>query len=95
MNLRQGILSLAPTLLGITVSLLPTRAVNTWNTSLWSGVSWTQGPNSARWPGLAWDGNDWNGWTWTGRAWNDGAWAGSAWNGAAWNGSAWNSSAWN
>ncbi|HEX3750190.1 MAG TPA: S8 family serine peptidase [Streptosporangiaceae bacterium] len=110
MNLKQGILSLAPTLLGITVSLLPTRAVNTWNTSLWSGVSWTQGPNSARWPGLAWDGNDWNGWTWTGRAWNDGDWAGATWNGddwtgrawnddgwsgSAWNGAAWNGSAWN
>ena len=94
MNLKQGILSLAPTLLGITVSLLPTRAVNTWNTSLWSGVSWTQGPNSARWPGLAWDGNDWNGWTWTGRAWNDGDWAGATWNGDDWTGRAWNDGAW-
>jgi serine protease AprX len=94
MNLRQGILSLAPTLLGITVSLLPTRAVNSWNTSLWSGVSWTQGPNSARWPGLAWDGNDWNGWTWTGRAWNDGDWAGATWNGDDWTGRAWNDGAW-
>jgi serine protease AprX len=94
MNLRQGILSLAPTLLGITVSLLPTRAVNTWNTSLWSGVSWTQGPNSARWPGLAWDSNDWNGWTWTGRAWNDGDWAGATWNGDDWTGRAWNDGAW-
>ncbi len=94
MNLKQGILSLAPTLLGITVSLLPTRAVNTWNTGLWSGVSWTKGPNSARWPGLAWDGNDWNGWTWTGRAWNDGDWAGATWNGDDWTGRAWNDGAW-
>jgi serine protease AprX len=110
MNLSQWILSLAPTLPGITVSLLPTRALNTWNTSLWSGVSWAQGPNSGSWPGLAWDGNDWNGWTWTGRAWNDGDWAGATWNGddwtgrawnddgwagSAWNGAAWNGSAWN
>jgi serine protease AprX len=94
MNLRQGILSLAPTLLGITVSLLPTRAVNTWNTSLWSGVTWAKGPNSTRWPGLAWDGNDWNGWTWTGRAWNDGDWAGATWNGDDWTGRAWNDGAW-
>ena len=94
MNLKQGILSLAPTLLGITVSLLPTRAVNTWNASLWSGVSWAKGPNSARWPGLAWDGNDWNSWTWTGRAWNDGDWAGATWNGDDWTGRAWNDGAW-
>ncbi|HEY7014388.1 MAG TPA: S8 family peptidase [Streptosporangiaceae bacterium] len=94
MNLKQGILSLAPTLFGITVSLLPTRAINTWNASLWSGVSWAQGPDSASWLGLAWDGNDWNGWTWTGRAWNDGDWAGAAWNGDDWTGRAWNDGAW-
>jgi serine protease AprX len=95
MNLKQGVLSLIPTLLGATVSLSPTRALNTWNANLWSGVTWAQGPSGAGpWPGWAWNGDDWNGWTWTGRAWNEGDWAGAAWNGDDWTGRAWNDGGW-
>jgi len=95
MNFSQSAASLLPTLPGTTVLLSPTGPVNTWNTNLWSGTSWQQGPSDGwTWAGWAWNGGDWNGWTWTGRAWNSGDWAGSAWNGADWTGRAWNDSGW-
>jgi len=95
MNFSQSAASLLPTLPGTTVLLSPTGPVDTWNTNLWSGTSWQQGPSDGwTWAGWAWNGGDWNGWTWTGRAWNDGDWAGAAWNGADWTGRAWNDSGW-
>ena len=96
MNLNQAAAGLLATLLGLTVSLSPTSSADTWNPSLWTGVSWPQGPSDDwTWNGVNWNGADWNGWTWTGRAWNGGDWAGAAWNGRAWNGSAWDGRAWN
>jgi serine protease AprX len=95
MNFSQSAASLLVTLPGTTVQLSPTGPVNTWNTNLWSGTSWKQGPSDGwTWAGWAWNGGDWNGWTWTGRAWNGGDWAGAAWNGADWTGRAWNNSGW-
>jgi serine protease AprX len=95
MDLSQSSVGLIPTLLGTVTSLVPTSPVNTWNASLWSGVSWNQSPASGQeWNGLAWNGGDWNGWAWTGRAWNDGGWAGALWNADAWVGRAWNDGAW-
>jgi serine protease AprX len=95
MNFSQSAASLLPTLPGTTVQLSPTGPVDTWNTDLWSGTSWKQGPSDGwTWAGWAWNGGDWNGWTWTGRAWNGGDWAGAAWNGADWTGRAWNDSGW-
>ena len=95
MNFSQSAVSLLPTLSGTTVQLSPTGPVDTWNTNLWSGTSWKQGPSDgSTWVGWAWNGGDWNGWTWSGRAWNSGDWAGSAWNGADWTGRAWNDSGW-
>lgn len=97
----QSAASLAPTVPGTTVSLAPTRPVDTWNPSLWSGTSWSQSPSTGwAWNGSAWDGADWDGWAWNGTAWNGWAWNGAAWNGAnwtgwAWNGHAWSGSAWN
>src|SRR6266566_509587 len=85
MNFNQSAANLTPTSPGTTVSLSPSRPVDTWNTNLWSGTSWNQTPSN---------GWAWNGWAWSGRAWNDSAWNGSAWDGRAWNGRAWNSSAW-
>ena len=82
MNFNQSAAGLIPTLPGATVSLSPTRPVDTWNTNLWSGTSWNQQPATGwAWNGAAWNGGDWNGW-----AWSDAAWNGAAWNGAAWNG---------
>lgn len=111
LNFRQSAGGLLQTLLGVTVSLLPTGRASTWNTSLWSGLSVDPPPASGPvWNGLAWNGGDWDTWAWTGRAWNNGWWAGAAWNstswagrawndgaweGSAWNGMAWNGSAWN
>jgi serine protease AprX len=111
MDLNQSAGGLLGALLGATVSLSPTGSADTWNASLWSGLSLNQAPGSGgNWNGWAWDGSDWNGWTWTSRAWNDGGWAGATWNGedwasrawndagwagSAWNGVAWNGSAWN
>jgi serine protease AprX len=96
MNLSQSTAGLLPTLLGITVPLLPASVVNTWNTNLWSGAPWGQIPSGGwTWSGWAWNGADWNGWTWTGRAWNEGDWNGAAWNGEDWTGRAWNDSRWN
>ncbi len=94
MTFNQSAAGLIPALSRATVSLSPTRPVDTWNTNLWSGTSWSQTPsNGWAWNGWAWNGEDWNGWT--GRAWNGWAWNGAAWNGADWSGRAWNDSAWN
>jgi serine protease AprX len=95
MNLSQSSVGLIPSLVGALTSLVPTSRVNSWNASLWSGVSWNQPPSSGHaWNGLAWDGGDWDGWAWTGRAWNDGWWAGALWNADDWAGRAWNDGAW-
>jgi serine protease AprX len=96
MNFSQSAAKLKPTSPGTTVSLSPTRPVDTWNTNLWSGTSWDQAPSGGSgWNGWAWNGSDWNGYAFTGRAWNGGAWNGAAWNGENWTGRAWNDSAWN
>jgi serine protease AprX len=100
MGFSQSAADLRPTSDGATVSLSPTRPVDTWNMSLWSGASWPQTPatgwawnglawNGGAWNGLAWNGNTWTGGTWTGASWNGSAWSGSAWDGTAWDGSAW------
>ncbi len=95
MSFNQSAANLTRTSRGATVSLSPSRPVDTWNTNLWSGTSWNQTPsNGWAWNGWAWNGGDWNGWAWDGRAWNDWAWTGAAWNGSAWSGRAWNGSAW-
>jgi serine protease AprX len=95
MDLSQSAAGLALTLPGATVSLSPAGSLaDSWNASLWSGVSWPQGSGGPGWNGLAWSGSAWNGFTWTSRAWNDGGWANAAWNGQAWNGSAWDGAAW-
>jgi serine protease AprX len=94
-NFNQSAANLTPTRPGSTVSLSPTRPVDTWNTNLWSGTSWNQTPsNGWAWNGWAWNGGDWNGWAWNGCAWNGWAWNGAAWNGGDWSGWAWNGSAW-
>jgi serine protease AprX len=101
MNLNQSARSLVAALLGATVSLSPTGSADTWNASLWSGLSLSQAPaGGGNWNGWSWSGAAWNGWTWTSRAWNDGSWAGAAWNGEdwasrAWNDDGWTGSAWN
>jgi serine protease AprX len=95
MNFNQSAVGLTPTLRGTTVSLSPTRPVDTWNRNLWSGISWNQPPFTGwAWNGAAWNGGDWNGWAWNGWAWNGGAWNGAAWNGGDWSGWAWNGAAW-
>ncbi len=111
MDYNQSATGLIGAVLGATVSLSPSGSADTWNPSLWSGVTWDHGAaGSPPWTGWAWNGAAWNGWAWndggwagaewngedwSGWAWNDAGWAGSAWAGAAWNGSAWNSSGWN
>ena len=95
MNLNQSAANLIAAAAGATVSLSPTRPVDTWNTSLWSGLAGNQSPSGGpAWNGYAWSGADWNGWTWTSKAWNDDAWTGAAWNGEDWASKAWNDSAW-
>ncbi|HLQ55077.1 MAG TPA: S8 family serine peptidase [Streptosporangiaceae bacterium] len=95
MNFSQSAASLTPTSRGTTVSLSPTRPVDTWNKNLWSGKSWNQPPTTGwAWNGTAWNGGDWNGWAWNDAAWNGAAWNGAAWNGRDWTGWAWNDSAW-
>jgi serine protease AprX len=101
MNFGQSAANLTPAAWGSKVSLSPTRPVDTWNTNLWSGVTWNQAPGTGwAWNGWAWNGGDWSGWAWNGLAWNESAWNGATWNsgswsGWAWNGWAWNDSAWN
>jgi len=95
MNFSQSAAGLLPTLPGATVSLSPTRPVDTWNKNLWSGMSWSQPPATGwAWNGYAWNATDWTGWAWNGAAWNASAWKGAAWNGADWTGWAWNDAAW-
>jgi len=95
MNFNQSAAHLIPSSRGTTVSLSPTRPVDTWNTNLWPGTSWNQGPPDGwAWNGWAWNGGDWNSWVWTGRAWNGGDWTGAAWNGEDWTGRAWNGAGW-
>src|SRR5580693_1718494 len=94
MDFHQSATGLIGALLGATVSLLPTGSADTWNASLWSGLSVNQAPGGGNWNGWAWSGADWNGWTWTGKAWNDGGWTGAAWNGEDWTGKAWNEAGW-
>jgi len=110
MDLHQSTGGLVGAVLGATVSLSPVGSADTWNPSLWSGLTLAQAPGGGTWNGWSWNGSDWNGWAWndggwagaawngedwSGWAWNDTGWAGSAWAGAAWNGSAWDSSGWN
>jgi serine protease AprX len=92
MDFNQSAASLSPVPNGSTVSLAPSRPVDTWNASRWSGISPNTGGGSGSWNGTHWNGGDWNGWV--GRAWNYGAWNGAAWNGSTWSGSAWDGSAW-
>ena len=95
MNFSQSAVGLLPTLPGATVSLSPTRPVDTWNKNLWSGMSWSQPPATGwAWNGYAWNATDWTGWAWNGAAWNASAWKGAAWNGDDWTGWAWNDAAW-
>jgi serine protease AprX len=95
-NFRQSAIDLVPAWPGATVSLSPTRPADTWNTNLWSGISWSQPPATGwAWNGYAWNGADWTGWAWNGYAWNASAWNGATWNGADWTGWAWNGYAWN
>jgi serine protease AprX len=95
MNFSQSAAGLIPALLRAAIPLLPTGPVDSWNLSLWSGISRSQPPFTGRaWNGLAWNGGDWNGRAWNGRAWNDGAWAGAAWNAEQWTGRAWNDAGW-
>ena len=97
MELNQSALGLPPILPGTTVSLTLTgNSADTWNASLWAGVSWPQGSaGSPTWDGSAWDGSAWNGFAWSSGAWNNGGWVSAAWNGQTWDGSAWDGSAWN
>ena len=96
MNLSQSVVGTVLTLLGATVSLAPVGSLaDTWNASLWSGVSWPQGSaGNTSWNGNSWNGSAWNGFTWSSRAWNDGGWASAAWDGSAWAGAAWDGTAW-
>jgi len=95
MNLSQSADGLLALLGSLTVSLLPTGPVDTWNAGLWSGLTLGPPPDGGpQWNGSAWNGADWDGSAWTGRAWNDGWWAGAAWNGQDWAGRAWNDGAW-
>jgi serine protease AprX len=94
MGFHQSAADLIPADLGATVSLSPTSPADTWNASLWSGLSLDQSPSSGwTWNGWAWNGDDWN--DWASRAWNKWAWNGAAWNGEDWSSRAWNESGWN
>jgi serine protease AprX len=99
LNYNQSILGLIATLLGSTVSLSISNSYDTWNASLWVGVTWPQPGTGLSWNSYYWNGSDWNGLTWNdgawnGKMWNDSAWNGKMWNGSAWDGKMWNSSAW-
>jgi serine protease AprX len=96
MDFSQSALGLPSTLPGSTVSLSPTsNPDNTWNPSLWSGVSWSQAPPTGwSWNGYAWNGGEWTGWAWNDTAWNSWAWNDATWNGSDWTGWAWNDAGW-
>jgi serine protease AprX len=95
LDYNQSILGLLATLLGSTVSLSVSVPCDTWNASLWTGVSWPQPGSGLLWDGYDWNGSDWNGLALNGSAWNGKEWNGAAWNGKEWNGSAWNGKEWN
>jgi serine protease AprX len=95
LDYNQSILGLVATLLGSTVSLSVSVSYDTWNASLWTGVSWPQPGSGLLWDGYDWNGSDWNGLTLNGSAWNGKEWNGAAWNGKEWNGSAWSGKEWN
>ena len=91
----QSAAGLSATRKGQTVSLYPTRPVDTWNPALWSGATWTPAPSGGTtWNGWTWNGGDWNGWAWNSKAWNQSSWTGAAWNGDDWSSKAWNNAAW-
>lgn len=97
---NQSILGLIASLLGSTVTLSISNSYDTWNASLWVGVTWPQPGNGLSWNSYYWNGSDWNGLTfndgaWSGRQWNGAAWNGQQWTGSAWDGRQWNQSAWN
>jgi serine protease AprX len=95
MDLNQSATGLLGAVLGAVIPLSPSGPADTWNASLWSGVTWNQAPDGGgNWNGWAWAGPDWNGWTWSSRAWNEGAWAGAEWNGQDWSSRAWNDAGW-
>jgi serine protease AprX len=95
MNLNQAAFLNLPALLGLPISLSPDgNTADSWNASLWSGVTWPLVPADSAWNGWLWNGSDWNGLAWTGKAWNDSAWSGADWNSSAWTGKAWNNAAW-
>jgi len=95
LDYNQSTLGLLATVLGSTVSLSVSVRYDTWNETLWSGVSWPQLGSGLSWNGYDWNGSDWNGFTWSGSAWNSREWNGSAWNGKEWNDSAWSGKEWN
>jgi serine protease AprX len=102
MNLSQSVAGILPPVRA-TVPLSPAgNPADTWNASLWSGVSLSSQapPTGWEWNGLGWTGWEWNNFDWSGWEWNDAAWAGAdwsgwEWNGTAWDGTAWDGSAWN
>jgi serine protease AprX len=95
MNFSQSAARLTPVWPGRTVSLSPTRPVDTWNASLWSPAPANPAPDTGwAWNGAAWNGSDWDGWAWNDSGWNSAAWNGAAWNGEDWTGWAWNDAAW-
>ena len=95
MNFSQSAAGLIPVWPGRTVSLSPTRPVDTWNANLWSPAPANPAPDTGwAWNGAAWNGSDWDGWAWNDSGWNSAAWNGAAWNGEDWTGWAWNDAAW-
>ena len=94
MDLAQSVAGLVPARLGATVSLSPDGPADTWNASLWTGLSVPAPPGNPPWNGWNWDGSDWNAWAWSGRAWNNDGWAGAEWNSQDWTGRAWNNDGW-
>ena len=101
LDYAQSTSGLAATPNDTTVSLSPTRSVDTWNSSQWNGAAWNSSQwnssqwNSSQWNGAAWNSSQWNGAAWNGAAWNSSQWNGAAWNSSQWNGAAWNGAAWN
>jgi serine protease AprX len=93
LDFSQSAARLSKTANGATVSLYPSRPVDTWNPSLWSPALSGQ-QVTVQWSGDNWSGDNWNGTAWVGKAWNGGAWSGAAWNGSDWVGKAWNDASW-
>ena len=111
MNFNQSAASLKSRTLTPLSRCRPPAPVDTWNTSLWSGISWNQPPSLSRVmerdgverPGLERLGLGRQGVERVGlerrsveRRRLDGcAWNNGAWSGSAWDGSAWDGDAWN